>query len=352
MLVDKKTYNYAIAVDVNKKPMGTLLEAAQSNGMKTGLVVTDAVAGATPGSFSSHAVDRNSFEFIAKQQVDKKVDVIFGGGSQYYTNRKDGINLFDYAKTLGYQVVTNLQDFRGELRTPVIAIFAPDRMSFEIDRDPTTQPSLSEMAKKALDLLSSPNGFFLLVEGSNVDVAGHQNDAASNFRDALAYDETIQVVLQNVNKNTLVVSTADHETGGLTLGTNVDIYNQKLLLNITASSNKMATLINGGQSAASVLHQYIGFTFTDQQIQAIQNSSSNVGQCTILIGQTVASLVGVGWSTTGHTGVDVNLYASGYRANELLGNYNNIEVGNFVASVFGLDLAAETAKLSNFNPAG
>jgi len=225
-------------------------------------------------------------------------------------------------------------------------------MAFEIDRDPNTQPSLSEMAKKALDLLSSPNGFFLLVEGSNVDVAGHQNDAASNFRDALAYDDAIEVVLQNVNQNTLVVSTADHETGGLTLGTNVDIYNHKWLLNITASSNKMATLINGGQLAASVIYQYTGFTFTDQQIQAIQNSSSNVGECIILIGKTVASTVGVGWSTTGHTGVDVNLYMSGYKSLELLGNHDNTEVGNFVANTFGLDLAAETAKLSNFNPAG
>jgi len=139
----QKTYNYGVAVDVNKKPMGTLLEAAQAKGMKTGIVVTDAVAGATPGAFSSHAVDRNMFDFIAKQQVDKKIDVIFGGGSNYYNQRSDGINLFNYARNLGYQVVTNLTDFRGVLTTPVIAIFAPDRMAFEIDRDPNVQPSLS-----------------------------------------------------------------------------------------------------------------------------------------------------------------------------------------------------------------
>jgi len=321
--------------------------------MKTGIVVTDAVAGATPGAFSSHAVDRNMFDFIAKQQVDKKIDVIFGGGSNYYNQRSDGINLFNYAKNLGYQVVTNLTDFRGVLTTPVIAIFAPDRMAFEIDRDPNVQPSLAEMAKIALGLLStSSNGFFLLVEGSNVDVAGHQNDAAANFWDAFAYDETVEEVTHNVNGNTLIISTADHETGGLTLGTNVDIYNQKWLLNISASATKMATLINGGQAAASVITEYTGFTLSNQQIQAIQNSSSNVGQCTILIGQTIASIVGVGWSTTGHTGVDVNLYASGYRSSELIGNHDNTEVGQFVANVIGLDLAAETAKLSTFNPSG
>jgi len=209
------------------------------------------------------------------------------------------------------------------------------------------------MAKIALGLLStSSNGFFLLVEGSNVDVAGHQNDAAANFWDAFAYDEAVEVVTHTVNDNTLVVSTADHETGGLTLGTNVDIYNQKWLLNISASATKMATLINGGQAAASVITEYTGFTLSNQQIQAIQNSSSNIGQCTILIGQTIASIVGVGWSTTGHTGVDVNLYASGYRSSELIGNHDNTEVGQFVANVIGLDLAAETAKLSTFNPSG
>ena len=103
---------------------------------------------------------------------------MFGGGLRYFINRTDGINLIDYAKQKGYNVVTtlggwsfvlrvfDLQEFRGDIQIPVIAVLAWDRLSFEIDRDPAVQPSLAEMTSKALDLLARQNkGFFVMVEG-------------------------------------------------------------------------------------------------------------------------------------------------------------------------------------------
>jgi len=352
-----KTYNYGIAVDpINRKPCGTLLEAAITKGMRTGIVVTDALSGATPASFSSHAVDRNLLDFIAKQQVDKGIDLMFGGGLSNYNQRSDKLNLIEYAQNKGIQVVTNLSDFRGQLNLPAIALFAPSRMDYEIDRNPTTQPSLSEMVTRALNLLStsSPNGFFLMVEGSNIDPAGHQNDAATNYRESLAYDATIDVILDFVNKNpnTIVVSTSDHETGGLALGIDANPWQPAILQNVTASATKMANLIISGQPVPATFLQYTGLNLTSQETYSVQNVSNSLSKLITVIGNVIAYRAGISWSTTGHTGVDVNLYSTGLESFQLRGNYDNTEVGNWVAKTFGFDLAAETAKLSNFSPLG
>jgi len=198
-----------------------------------------------------------------------------------------------------------------------------------------------------------PNGFFLLVEGSNIDVAGHQNDPAANFRDALAYDSAFEVVVQfaNTNGNTFVVSTSDHETGGLTLGIGGSYdYNPNVLLKVNASAIKMASLIHAGGEIFGILYQYAGINLTTSEFQAIQNASNDIPATTVVIGNIIAKRTGLGWSTTGHTGVDVNLYATGYKADQLFGNYNNRDVGSWVAQMFNLDLAAETEKLKNFCP--
>jgi len=353
-----KTYNNAIGVDSTGIPCGTLLEAAQALGMMTGIVVTDAVAGATPGSFTAHATNRSMFEFIAKQQVDNLVDIIFGGGHKYYTKRKDGINLVDYAKAKGYTVLTSYSEFKtAELKLPLIVLFAEDQMEHEIDRNPEVQPSLSEMTQKALDLLSShaKHGFFLMVEGSLIDVCGHRNDPAANYRDALAYDDAVGTVLEfsKSRPNTLVVSVSDHETGGLTLGVNgVYAWRPDILQAVRASSIHMAQRIRAGQSISSVLSELASINATAAEIQDIAqaNLTSSLNNVGIIIGHVISSRAGVGWSTTGHTGVDINLYAKGYNSFLLKGNYDNTEVGNWVAHQFNLNLEDQTKKLATFNP--
>ena len=104
---------------------------------------------------------------------------------------------------------------------PVLGLFSMSHMDYEIDRDPATQPSLAEMTQKAIDLVSGDeDGYFLMIEASRIDHAGHDNDAAAHLHDILAFNEAVATALQHAeqNSNTLVVSVSDHETGGLTLG--------------------------------------------------------------------------------------------------------------------------------------
>jgi len=250
------------------------------------------------------------------------------------------------------------------LSLSVVAIFSDNRMDFDIDRNPTVQPSLAEMTQKALDLLSSEasNGFFLMVEGSNIDIAGHENDPVANFHEALAYDAALDVILSYLDGKetyTTVISVSDHETGGLTLGVNNKISGQgqyfwypSVLLAGKCSATKMASMIQAGQPIAQVLYTYAGLNLTVAEIQAIQNANSSLSTTIIAIGHVISYRAGVGWSTVGHTGIDINLYATGYMTQGLRGNYNNIDIGNWVAKIFNLDLAAQTTRLKDFSPFG
>ena len=222
-----KTYNGAIAVDTAGRPLATLLEAAKARGMATGLVATSRITHATPAAFAAHVPQRAMESEIAAQMLAQRVDVLLGGGWSYFLptaeggRRQDGRNLLREAEAMGYQVVRTAADFRRGVRRPVLGLFGPDHLPYEIDRDPEEVPSLAEMTRAALELLADdPDGFFLMVEGSRIDHAGHANDAAAHVREVLAYDEAVAVVLDFARRDgqTLVVSVADHETGGLSLG--------------------------------------------------------------------------------------------------------------------------------------
>eukprot|EP00002_Diphylleia_rotans_P002513 TRINITY_DN1158_c0_g1_i2.p1 TRINITY_DN1158_c0_g1~~TRINITY_DN1158_c0_g1_i2.p1 ORF type:complete len:313 (-),score=60.96 TRINITY_DN1158_c0_g1_i2:56-994(-) len=147
-----KSYNYAIGVDPNGVPCPTILEAAQSKGMKVGLVVTSRITHATPAAFSSHVANRNSEEDIAEQQVAHKIDVMLGGGGMFYKAnlRSDGKDMIQEAKdTYGAQFVDNAADMKKLEKTPVLGLFDDDHISYDIDRT-AEQPSLLDMVDKVL----------------------------------------------------------------------------------------------------------------------------------------------------------------------------------------------------------
>jgi len=350
-----KTYNGAIAVDSNEKPCGTLLEAAKAKGMTTGLVVTSTITHATPASFSSHSVWRDFEEFIAKQQVDLGVDLMFGGGLRYYRNRSDGLNLVSYAKNLGYSVITTMKEFNGTLNLPLIGLFSEGHMEFEIDRDPLQQPSLADMTRKSLNLVQqNPNGFFLMVEGSRIDMAAHNNDPAAHYRDIVAFNEAFQVGLDFAQQNptTLIISTSDHETGGLTLGRNQ--YNKtspeyawypSVVLAVRKSAEWMAEMIlSNNMSIEQTLQTYANITLNTFEYRKINDSIAK-NQLVYAIGDVISYRALLGWTTWGHTGVDVNLYSAGFQSEKLRGNYNNVDIGGFIADILELDIVSITRQI-------
>jgi alkaline phosphatase len=386
-----KTNNTFVAVDPRGRACGTILEAAQKKGMRTGLVVTSRITDATPASFSSHSVTRYAQEFIASQQVTKGIDIMFGGGRDYYLPksegglREDGKNLLDEAAKAGVSVATTLNQFNAISKMPTLGLFGMSHLDYTIDRN-LEQPTLAQMVAKALSLLEkdSPKGFFLMVEGSRIDHAGHDNDAATHYREVLAYDDALKEIITFAEKDgdTLVVSVSDHETGGLTLGVtprdgSYPVYDwyPDVLRPVQASAYKMAAAIraaapNGSEeqlleAAKTVLREKAGLELSQEDLillaPALSPNPTGIPLLNV-IGNIIAYRAGIAWTTLGHTGVDINLYSytkapnvdlPGVKITEKFGNGGNLEnfdVGQYLIDVGHFDVEAITRALQSFNP--
>lgn len=211
-----KTYNAAIGVDDNKNPIKTILEKAIDKKMGTGLVSTSAITHATPAAFIAHQPHRNMYEEIAADFLKADIDVFIGGGYDHFTKRKDGRNLATELEQKGYTVLQDLHKIKNFKSGKLAGLTAPEHNGRVSER----KDMLQIATQTAVNVLSAKkNGFFLMVEGSQIDWGGHANDLTYIIEETLDFDKAIGMVLEFAakDKNTLVVITADHETGGLTL---------------------------------------------------------------------------------------------------------------------------------------
>ena len=352
-----KTYNGAIAVDTLRQPLATVLEAAEARGMATGLVATSTITHATPASFSAHVPNRGMTAAIAEQQINQGIEVLFGGGRGDFVpkskggNRDDERDLFEEARAKGYQVVLSREAFDGTLRTPVLGLFADGQMDYDIDRDPAEQPSLAEMTARAIDLLKADeDGFFLMVEGSRIDHAAHGNDAAGHLRDILAFDAAIAAALEfaRQDEQTLIISTSDHETGGLTLGRNIDgrpqyTWNPEVIDKIPASHEGLGAIAQREQMMpCDLLKQYAEITCTEAEVEEFAKAVAGEASLNFTLAEVISRRSWIGWTTGGHTAVDVNLYAFGPGRDHFIGHHDNTAVGLLIAEIMGFDLQAMT----------
>lgn len=349
-----KSYNGAIAVDTLKRPCRTVLEAAQERGMSTGLVATSRLTHATPASFASHVEERSMEEEIAEQMASSGVDVMLGGGARYFTTEEGGS---DRAFIGDAAFADDRASLLGLQETPVIGLFSESHMAYEVDRDPDHEPSLTEMTEKALELLEDDeDGFFLMVEGSRIDHAGHANDAPGVLHDVLAFDAAVASVLEFAEQdgNTLVVITADHETGGLTLGRDgVYAWEPQRLLDAKASLEILAQRFEdieippesvARSRVSALLAEGYGIeeltedeeTFLLDVLGDARGTSEEVRETALsAIREIVNRRAGIGWTTSGHTGVDVNLYAFGPGSEAFWHNHPNDEVGRLLFRALG-----------------
>ena len=218
-----KTYNGAIAVSPKKESLKTVLEYAEESGKSTGLVVTCSITHATPACFASHVDRRSKQNRIAEEIVQTGVDVLFGGGMGYFlpdslpcSKREDEKNLMTELEK-DHTVIRTPAEFK-KLGTPhrAVGLFAIGHLPPAENRE----ISLAEMTHKAIDILSkNENGFFLMVEGSQIDWGGHDNDSDYIIREMIDFDTAVGVGLAfaKKRKDTLVLVTSDHETGGYAL---------------------------------------------------------------------------------------------------------------------------------------
>ncbi len=213
----KKTYNGAIGVDKDTVPVKSILEYAEAEGMSTGLVSITAITHATPASFIAHNKNRNDYEGIAADFIKTDIDVFIGGGWENFATRKDGQNLLYDLKNKGYQVILSLDSIRNIREGKLAGFTAPLHNPSKAEGRGDMLPAATQTA---LNILNNNNkGFFLMVEGSQIDWAAHSNDGANVAEEVIDFDKAIGVALDfaQTNPKTLVIVTADHETGGLAI---------------------------------------------------------------------------------------------------------------------------------------
>lgn len=275
-----KTNNGMISLTPDRKAYRTILEAAKDRGLATGLVATSTISHATPAAFGAHVRSRNDEAGIAEQLIGGQVDLLIGGGRQFFLprsqrgRRRDQRNLLTEASEAGFTVVETGEQLDAVAALPVLGLLQMDSLTTA-----PPEPSLATLTAKAIDLLRDSRtswfirqrGFFLMVEGSQIDWACHDNDAANCVWQTLHFDLAVKAALDFAlaDGRTLVVVTADHETGGLTIpGGSTD----------------------GGRVEAK-------------------------------------------WSTTGHSGSPVPIYAFGPGAEDFGGIYDNTEIPKKIAAL-------------------
>ncbi len=218
-----KTNNQFVSLSPDKKPLKTVLEYAQEKGKSTGLIATSGIIHATPASFATHIDDRNKYNEIALQLASANVDVLIGGRQGNFlpqshdsSLRKDDLDLIARIREKK-RVVNSTVEFRDVKDSKSLVYLYATKKPKKAEARPL---SLKEMTKKAIDLLSkNESGFFLMVEGSQIDWGGHDNDTDYIISEICDFDEAIGAGLDFAakEKNTLILVTADHETGGFSI---------------------------------------------------------------------------------------------------------------------------------------
>lgn len=218
-----KTSYGNISVDEDGNPNPTILESASGNGYATGLVAACKITHATPAAFIAHVPIRNQYEDIATFFVSDSLDVFLGGGSDDFFKRETGVNLRPALEAKGFQIITEMEALAPIKSGKIAGLFA----NGHLDAYPKRGEFLVESTSKAIEILNQDDkGFFLMVEGSQIDWAGHDNNLAYTIEEMLDFDRAVGIALKFAEKDghTLVIITADHETGGMSV-INGDIEN-------------------------------------------------------------------------------------------------------------------------------
>lgn len=376
-----KTSNQTLSMDAEHRyPYKSIAETAKERGMKIGIISTVDIDHATPAGYYAHQPKRSNYYEIGIQLANSNFDFFGGGGFRNITDPKgiDSINVIDLAKKNGYLYINNTTAFKylepgaGRVLFVHPAVSDDYAMPYSIDLDEGSI-TLSQITKKAIDMLDNPDGFFMMVEGGKIDWACHGNDAATTIHDVLALDEAVKIALDFYSKhknNTLIIITADHECGGMTMGTSYGDSNMDLskLQWQTGSFTELTREYRGirsglidelGEEAVKtdsswafdfILEQTglgdeskgLGFNSYELDELSIAYSRSfddrnyddhreyimygSYDAFMITASHMLSRKVGIGWSTFSHTGIPIPIRAFGAGAEKFTGYYDNTEV--------------------------
>ncbi|MDP7592299.1 MAG: alkaline phosphatase [Litorilituus sp.] len=358
-----KSYNNAIGVDVNKQPVETVLEWAKLQGKKTGVVVTSQINHATPASYLTHNESRKNYNAIADSYLDNgiKADLYLGGGWKYFI--REDRNLVEEFKFAGFHYIDTYQGLANLPKDkPVLGLFAQVGLPWALDD--TNQYRLSTMTKAAahhlIDLQrndkSEDKGFFMLIEASQIDWAGHGNsvsDAMAEMDDLAKTLEYLEHFVQH-NPDTLVIVTADHSTGGFTVAANGKYeWNAKYLRTMKHSANYIAAMLTNNEINNQTANTLFNFELTPQELALliltkqtpVVSQSSNIYQDKSASAVKKALLKAVksimdkrsnsGWTSGGHTAIDVPVFAFGKQSEQFKGLQDNTDIADKIFTLLG-----------------
>lgn len=364
-----KTENGMVSVLPDETPVKTLLEAAQERGMATGLISTNTIYDATPATFGAHTKSRSMYEEITAQFLERKIDVLLGGGKDRFLpsgvdvgKRKDGRNLIEEAEGLGYIYVDNTTALKLAKGDKLLGLFHKSYMNYVLDKDDYgvefTEPTIAEMTEKAIAILSrNPNGFFLMSEGARIDHAAHAVDVPGVIAEVLAFDEAVKIALDFAKKDgdTLIVVTADHETMGFDISEPLDydvlskmkVTPEYMAIKLKKDDNGVFTTESIREVFAEV--EYAGITdLSEDEIAVIQAVSDQYSyKVGWEIGSVISARANMGSMSTevralsptgGHTANMVPLFAYGPGAEIFSGVLDNTDVARIISTLMGTTL--------------
>jgi alkaline phosphatase len=342
-----KSYNGAIGVDAERRPVPTILELARAAGKATGLVTTSQVTDASPAAFGAHVESRREQSEIARQYLEEsQPDVILGGGEDWWypegeagafpdnpaedpeeASKSDKGNLVARAQELGYAYVTSAEELDTASGPKLLGLFANEEM---FQQRPEGQGdiyapvvSLDAMTQKAIEILSQdPDGFFLVVEEEAIDEMAHSNNAPLVLEAVQELDKAVAVATQFAQDqpDTLVIVTADHETGGLTIEELDDPEEPDESGPGGSAAMAAATPSAMSDDEATISGEDGPFPVANSQFAFIMD-----------------------WTTTGHTAANVPVTAVGPGAENLAGVYPNTHIFEAMMAAMGLEMPTGAA---------
>lgn len=345
LAVGCKTKNRAVGICADGSHPRSVLEIAREKGMRVGLVTNSTIYDASPAAFASHVSDRRLYRSIIDQYLKLEPDLLLGGGRDQFLpshqeggRRDDAQDMIALFKKKGYDTVSDRKELAGSKGQKVLGLFSLGEMSSVLERSQASEPSLLDMADSAIRLLQQGNsrGFALFVENEHIDTASHFSDAASNIHEMREFDRAVGLAYRFYQKHpreTLLLVTSDHETGGLHLIQNASTEGLKKLQSISISVRKATELLGkkpSPESVERVMGQHFkGFALLPEWRDALKKKKpltpafSNPPAS--ILGAVVASQTGASWTTSGHTNQPVFVAALGVGAERFRGYQDNTD---------------------------
>ena len=358
-----KTNNLRIGIDAQGNQLESVAYVAKKAGRKVGIVTSIYINHATPAGFYGKRLNRNMYYELGLDLVASGFDFFGGGGVNKNDDKKSKEykgDIYDLATAAGYKIARTREELQalkpGEGK--VLAPGAKGTLKYRIDREPEEkQPALSEYVAKAIEMLDNPKGFFMMVEGGMIDLVGHGNDAATNMEEVTGLDAAVRVALafaERHPKETLIVVTGDHETGGMTMGfagsgnhLNVERLGfQKISAGefgkkvIAAKKDKADFSF---EDAKPMLTKYFGFKFgndkndpmtvTEKELKMLQDDFAN-NKLADAARRVMMNKSGVGWTTGSHTSLPALTTAKGVGAEKFQGFLENTDIAKILKEMF------------------